>query len=338
MPDTCRMTQRPVAVVTGASRGLGFLLARELARQGHDLVVCARSADGIEKAAAALRTGGARVSAVTADVSVRAQAATVIDRAMADFGRLDVLVTNAGVIQVGPVSALETEDFADAMAVMYWGVVHSILAALPVMRRAGRGRIINITSIGGKIPAPHLLPYTAAKHASVGFSEGLRAEVAKHGISVTTAVPGLMRTGSPDNALFAGERTAEHAWFTIADSLPFLSMDAERAAGAIVRAGLRGRPEIVLTPAAKLAVRAHATLPGLTLRALSVMDRLLPGDGGRAKRPGHRVSSEVAWFRWITSLTRAAAQRWHERDDLVGVGGAAHDTEGTAKDERHRRR
>jgi short-subunit dehydrogenase len=156
------------------------------------------------------------------------------------------------------------------------------------MRQAHGGRIINITSIGGKIPAPHLLPYTAAKHASVGFSEGLRVEVAKHGISVTTAVPGLMRTGSPDNALFAGNHTAEHAWFTIADSLPVLSMDAERAASAIVRAGLRGEPEIVLTPAATLAVRAHALLPSLTLRALSVVDRLLPGDGSRKTLAGHR--------------------------------------------------
>jgi NAD(P)-dependent dehydrogenase (short-subunit alcohol dehydrogenase family) len=320
---------RPVAVVTGASRGLGFLLARELARHEHDLVVCARSADGIEQAAAALRTEDTKVSALAADVSVQAQAAAVIDRAVAEFGRLDVLVTNAGVIQVGPVSALETDDFADAMAVMYWGAVHPTLAALSVMRRAGRGRVINITSIGGKLPAPHLLPYTAAKHASVGFSEGLRVEMAKHGISVTTAVPGLMRTGSPDNALFAGKRTEEHAWFTIADSLPILSMDAERAACAIVRAGLRGEPEIVLTPAAKLAVRVHAMLPGLTLRALSVVDRMLPGDGGRAKLPGHRVSSDATWFHWLTSLTRAAAARWHERDDLT-------DVDGTPKDERHR--
>ena len=308
-------------MVTGASRGLGFLLARELARHGHDLVVCARSETGIEQAAAALRGEGARVSAVVADVSVQDQAEAVVESAVADFGRLDVLVTNAGVIQVGPVSAMRTQDFADAMAMMYWGVVHATLAALPVMRNNGHGRIVNVTSIGGKLPAPHLLPYTAAKHAAVGFSEGLRVEAAKYGVSVTTAVPGLMRTGSPDNALFSGDRAKEHSWFAIADSLPVLSMDAERAARAIVRAGLRGQPEIVLTPAAKLGVRVHALLPGTTLRALSLVDRLLPHGEDAPPRPGWLVASCADWLRRLTGLTRAAAQRWHETDDRVPADG-----------------
>jgi NAD(P)-dependent dehydrogenase (short-subunit alcohol dehydrogenase family) len=258
---------------------------------------------------------------VRADVSVEAQAQALIARASAEFGRLDVLVTNAGVIQVGPVPAMDTKDFADAIATIYWGVVHPALAALPVMRQAGSGRIINITSIGGKLPAPHLLPYTAAKHASVGFSEGLRVEAAKYGISVTTAVPGLMRTGSPDNALFSGDHRSEHTWFTIADSLPVLSMDAQRAAAAIVRAGLRGRPEIILTPAAKLAVRVHGVLPGLTQRALSLVDRMLPRDDTGTNLPGYQAAPEPAWLRWVTSLTREAARRWHQLDDRIGAGG-----------------
>ncbi len=310
MPETGNTTERRVAVVTGASRGLGFLLARELARHGHDLVVCARGEDGIEQAGATLRAEGTEVIAVPADVSVKAEAEAVITRATTEFGRLDVLVTNAGAIQVGPAPAMDTTDFADAMDIMYWGAVHPTLAALPVMRQAGAGRIIAITSIGGKIPAPHLLPYTAAKHAAVGFAEGLRVEAAKYGVTVTTAVPGLMRTGSPDNALFAGDHRAEHAWFTIADSLPVLSMDAERAAAAIVRAGLRGRPEIILTPAAKLAVRVHGVLPGFTLRTLSLVDRVLPRDEDRENVPGHRAASGAEWLRRVTSLTRAAARRW----------------------------
>jgi short-subunit dehydrogenase len=300
---------------------LGFLLARELAAQGHDLVVCARSAQGIADAARALRREGASVSAVVADVSVRAEAEEVVARALADFNRLDVLVTNAGTIQVGPAPAMDVDDFATAMGSMYWGVVYPVLAAVPAMRRAGRGRIITVTSLGGKMPAPHLLPYTAAKHAAVGFSEGLCVELAKYGITVTTAVPGLMRTGSPDNALFKGNRTAEHAWFTIADSLPLLTMDAEQAARAIVRAGLRGQAEIILTPAAKVAVRVHGLLPGLTTRALSLVDRMLPTDESSTTEPGRVVASDSAWFRWLTTLTRRAASRWHEANDPTRADG-----------------
>ena len=315
------MNGRPVAVVTGASRGLGFLLARELARQGHDLVVCARSAEGIADAAEALRRSGATVSAVAADVSVRADADALVARAVAEFNRLDVLVTNAGTIQVGPAPAMDADDFALAMGTMYWGVAYPVLAAVPVMRRAGRGRIINVTSLGGKVPAPHLLPYAAAKHAAVGLSEGLCVELAKYGISVTTAVPGLMRTGSPDNALFKGNRTAEHAWFTIADSLPLVSMDAERAARAIVRAGLRGRPEIILTVAAQVATRVHGLVPELTTRMLAMVDRMLPTDESPTAQPGRAVASDSAWFRWLTTLTRRAAARWFETNDRTRADG-----------------
>ncbi len=306
---------RPVAVVTGGSRGLGFLLARELGRRGHDLLVCARSADGLAAARPDLEATGARVVTVAADVAVREQAESLVHHAVEQFGRLDVLVANAGVIQVGPALTMAPEQFADALGVMFWGVVYPALAALPVMRRRG-GRVVTITSIGGKLPAPHLLPYTAAKHAAVGFSEGLRVELGKYGITVTTAVPGLMRTGSPGNAMVTGHRRAEYAWFALGGSLPLLSMDAERAAAKIVSAALRGSPEVILTPAAKLAARAHGLAPGLTLRALALVDRLLPrAEHITTPMPAHTVEPMPAWFQALTGLTRSAAQRFHQYDD-----------------------
>ncbi|MGI8722447.1 MAG: SDR family NAD(P)-dependent oxidoreductase [Geodermatophilaceae bacterium] len=312
------MTTRPVAVVTGASRGLGFLLARELADQGHDLVICARSADGLATAAAELRGRGGQVVTVAADVSVQAQAEAVVAAATEHFGRLDVLVTNAGAIQVGPAAAMRANDFADALGVMFWGVLYPTMAALPLMRARGGGRILVITSLGGKVPAPHLLPYTVAKHAAVGFAEGLRIEAARHGITVTTAVPGLMRTGSPRNALFTGDRAAEYRWFSVADSLPLLSMDAERAAAKLIRATLRGSPEIVLTPAAKVAVRLHGLAPATTIRLLSVANRLLPSDETRTPlAPGHAVAKDGPVVSALTGLTRAAARRFRQHDDPV---------------------
>jgi NAD(P)-dependent dehydrogenase (short-subunit alcohol dehydrogenase family) len=310
------MNARPVAVVTGASRGLGFLLARELADRGHDLVVNARSESGLAVAAAALQERGAQVFTVPGDVADPAVGQRLVDTATERFGRLDVLVTNAGTIQVGPAFAMRAHDFSDAMDLMFYGVLHPVLAALPVMKERGAGRILVISSIGGKLPAPHLLPYVAAKHAAVGFAEGLRVEAIRHGITVTCAVPGLMRTGSPRNALFTGDQAAEHRWFTLGDSLPLVSMDAARAARQLVGAALKGKPEVAPTPLAKIGMRVHGVAPATTLRLLALVNRLLPTDETpRPLRPGHAVEQPARWFGALTGLTRRAARRYHQHDD-----------------------
>ncbi|GAA4556441.1 SDR family oxidoreductase [Pseudonocardia xishanensis] len=305
-------TERPVALVTGASRGLGLLIARELAARGHDLLVVARDADGLESARADLAGGGARVVAVPADVGAPEAADLLVETAEREFGRLDVLVANAGVIQVGPAEDLGLGDYEQAMDVMFWGLVRPVLAALPLLART-RGRILAVTSVGGKLPAPHLLPYGAAKHAAVGFAEGLRLEAGRRGVSVTVGVPGLMRTGATRNAQVTS--TAEHRWFTPAASLPLLSMDAEHAARRLVRATLRGAPEIILTPPAKIGARVHGLAPATTLRLLTAVERLLPGPTGGATRPAHTTPEPPLWFRRLTALDRSAARRFHEHTD-----------------------
>ncbi|MFP5070726.1 SDR family NAD(P)-dependent oxidoreductase [Pseudonocardia nantongensis] len=311
---------RPVALVTGASRGLGFLLARELGDRGYDVAICARSGDGLSTARDDLARQGIDVLAVEADVGDAADAARLVAEVEHRFGRLDLLVTNAGIIQVGAAADMRAQDHAQAMDVMFWGTLHTVQAALPLLRRR-HGRVLAVTSIGGKLPAPHLLPYTAAKHAAVGYAEGLQVEAARLGIGVTVAVPGLMRTGSTRNALFAGNRAAENRWFTLAASTPVLSMDAERAARRLINATVRGRPEVVLTPAAKIGVRAHALAPGLTLRAAAAAERLLPrpsgahGDERPGPLPGHATGRQPTWLRRLTRLDRDAAHRWHEFDD-----------------------
>jgi short-subunit dehydrogenase len=178
------------------------------------------------------------------------------------------------------------------------------------MQQRGSGRIVNISSIGGKISVPHLVPYSASKFALVGLSEGLRAELKKDGIFVSTICPGLMRTGSPRNADFKSQHRLEYAWFTLSDSLPFLSMDVDRAARKIVNACRYGVAEVVLSVPAKLAVKFHGLFPGLTADLLDLENRLLPRDGGigsgRAK--GYDSESSVTLSR-ITALTRAAERR-----------------------------
>ena len=117
-------------------------------------------------------------------------------------------------------SSATVADFEDAMGTMFWGMVYTTLAALPQMTERGAGRIVNITSIGGKVAVPHLLPYCCAKFAAVGFSEGIRAELAKDHIKVTTVVPGLLRTGSHANAVFKGDHHKEYGWFSLAATRP----------------------------------------------------------------------------------------------------------------------
>ena len=225
-----------LALVAGGSRGLGLLIARELARRGATLAVCARDAAELDRAAADLRRGGGPVHTYVCDVTDAAAVNAMVAEIESRVGAVDVLVTVAGIIEVGPLTAMTREDFERSMDTMFWGPVNVTDAVLPSMRHRRRGRIATITSIGGKIAVPHLLPYSAAKFAAVGYFEGLRAELAGTGVSVTTVVPGLMRTGSHVNATFTGQQEREYAWFSLGASLPLVSIDAERAASRIVRA------------------------------------------------------------------------------------------------------
>jgi len=159
------------------------------------------------------------------------------------------------------------------------------------MRARRAGRVVNVTSIGGAVAVPHLLPYSAAKFAALGFSEGLAAEAARDGVQVTTVVPGLMRTGSFVNALFKGQREREAAWFSVASSLPLLSMDGRRAARRILAACARGQTFLTLGLPAKLLRLFHGLLPGTTARLLGLANALLPRPGGA----GPQAAAEPGW-------------------------------------------
>jgi short-subunit dehydrogenase len=314
-----------VALVTGASRGLGLALARELARHSCPLVICARDSAELERAAQDLRNRGVDVVTVAGDITAAGMPQQLVDTAVERFGRLDILVNNAGIIQVGPVSSLTASDYETAVRAMALAPMQLALAALPVMRAQAHGRIVTITSIGGKVSVPHLMPYAMAKFAAVGFSEGLRAELGSHPVSVTTIVPGLMRTGSHLNALFAGRKNAEFTWFGLAASLPFLSMDAGRAAQQIVAAAAARRAELILTPAGQLVARTGAIAPGVTAAILHAAHRLvLPGTAGEGSGTarGHRLRPIIspAVFDRLTVLGRRAAGRLNENPAPAGSG------------------
>jgi NAD(P)-dependent dehydrogenase (short-subunit alcohol dehydrogenase family) len=307
-------------LITGGSRGLGLVLAREFGRHGARVALCARDADALDRARVDLEARGVPVLTVLCDLTDRGQVSRMVAEVVAGFGGIDVLVNNAGIIQIGPLESMTLEDFEAAMAANFWSAVYTTFAVLPFMQRQGRGRIVNVASIGGKISVPHLLPYSASKFALVGFSEGLRGEVSRDGLVVTTVCPGLMRTGSPRKAIFKGRHRAEYAWFAIGDSLPGLTMSAERAAGKIVEACRAGDAQVVLTRVAQAGDLAHAVAPGLTATVLGLVNRLLPAPGGIGARGARGADSESALApSTLTTLSDAAAQRNNEMARPHGV-------------------
>ena len=300
-------------LVTGGSRGLGLALARELAAQGARLAICGRDPDSLERARASLLRIGADAIAVPCDITDRRSVEDLLAQVSAGLGPVDVLINNAGVIEVGPAETMSLADYEEAMATNFWGMVYPTLAVLPEMRRRRSGRIVNITSIGGKLGIPHLLPYSASKFAAVGFSQGLRAETAADGIEVVTVVPGLMRTGSPRNAIFRGQHRSEYAWFSISDALPGLSISAERAARRILEACRRGEAEVLFPITARLAAVVNAVAPGTTSAVLGAVDRLLPS-AGRRSQGRHRGAESQSWLSpsWLTRLGDRAARTYNQ--------------------------
>jgi len=301
-------------LITGGSRGLGLVLARELVGRGARVAICARDREELERARIDLRGRGAGdVLAFPCDVTDRAQVQELVRLCQDRFGGIDVLINNAGVIQVGPVEVMTVEDYEEAMRTHFWGPLYTTLAVLPEMRRRRAGRIVNISSIGGKIGVPHLVPYSASKFALVGLSEGLRAELAKDGIVVTTVCPGLMRTGSPRNATFKGQHRAEYAWFSISDALPVSAIGAERAARRIIDGCARGEAEVIVSLQAVLAVKFHALFPELTADMMSLMNRLLPDAGGIGTQSAKGKESQSAFSpSLLTTLSDTAARRNNE--------------------------
>jgi len=275
-----------VVLITGGSRGLGLAIANRFARKPVKLVLASRNLAELQQAQSTLLAQHRHLAPedfylVAADLAQPAECRRLVAEAIGRFGRIDVLVNNAGIIEVGPIESQTAEAFERAMQVTFFAALHTTWAALPHMRvqeamtGLRRAAIVNIASIGGKLAVPHMLPYTAAKFALVGFSEGLHAELRNKGIRVTTVCPGLMRTGGEAHAQFVGDVEFERRWFDFMANTPFLSTTAKHAANKIYAAVQRGRAEITITPQAWLAARVAGIAPETLQFTNALVDRYI---------------------------------------------------------------
>lgn len=304
-------------LITGGSRGLGLQLARSFLREGCHVAICARSEDELAHARADLLNYGRHVLALPCDVTDQAAVERLVADVTNHFGQIDILVSNAGTIQVGPVQNMRVSDFRDAMDLMFWGVLYPTLAVLPQMRNRKAGTLVTITSIGGKVAVPHLLPYSCAKFAATALSEGLHAELASSGIHAMTVLPGTLRTGSYVNAEYRGRVEDELEWFAKSEMSLLNSMDPDRAASRILRGIKRREAEIILTAGAQVAARTHGSLPELTLSVLGVINRFLPQPGSPGERkPGTEVAgtSERPEIANVNAQTRPNWEQYHQPD------------------------
>ena len=302
-----------VVLITGGSRGLGLVLARHICARGGNVALIARDAEELARAKTDLAMRPNTVMTIQCDLLDSEQIQAAVRRVIDRFGKIDILINNAGIIEVGPLEHLMREDFERAIRLHFWAPFELISQIVPEMRIWGGGRIVNISSIGGKVAVPHMASYSASKFALTGFSDAIRAELARDNIHVTTVAPGLMRTGSHVNAKFKGRHDDEFAWFAASAGAPLISMNADRAARKILAACRRGQPSLTLTFAARKIVLGNALFPNLTGYLMKFVNRLLPGTGGEQGNES-RAGSEVPRRTpgWMTKLADRATQKNNE--------------------------
>ncbi len=246
-------------IVTGASRGLGVVIAEHLARRGADLVLAARSKDDLEEIAELVRRHGRRAVPVATDVSDLTQLQALVDAANTEFGHVDLLVNNAGIEIPGHSESLDLEKIANGVHVNLTALIQLTRLVIPQMIERKSGHVCNIASVAGKVARPFATVYSATKHGVVGFSWSLRAELAPLGVEVTVVCPGYVS----DVGMFA-TRTSELGIEMPPRSLKAVS--AELVAKETIESIEKNRAETIVGPLVmKIADVAHAVSPDFAM-------------------------------------------------------------------------
>ncbi len=201
------MTQH--VLITGASQGTGKATALKFAAQGWDVTLAARREDRLQAVAEQIEKMGRKAIALPTDVSNPEQVSALVEQSLSTFGEINALINNAGICLTGPMVNTSLEDWHRIFDTNLWGYVHTIQAVLPTMLAAGKGSIVNVGSIGGKMPMPNMTAYCASKYALTGMSETLRLELVSKGIHVGIVHPGVIASDFLERAMFRGDSDQE---------------------------------------------------------------------------------------------------------------------------------
>jgi len=253
-----------VVVITGASSGIGRAVALQLAGQGAKIVLAARRAELLEQVAAACRQAGGEALAVPTDVAEEAECKALVEKTVATFGRLDMLVNNAGLAVIARLEDYSNLGlFQHTMEVNFYGAVYCTYYSLPYLIRS-HGRIVAVSSLGGKAPLPYNAPYIASKFAMHGFFDSLRIELIRHGVSVTIICPYWVVSGFHEAQMDKdGVPRGPDGRAIYSKNM----MSAERCAEIILPAAYRRQREVLMGPGHLIAWLKLLT-PGLLDRIL----------------------------------------------------------------------
>lgn len=246
------------AIVTGAASGIGEALCAELARQGARVVVTDRNPDGAADVVQKIQEEGGKATSEYLDVIDPDGVETVIDSVVARYGRLDLMINNAGVGIAAEMKDLDVPNWQRIVDINFYGALYGSLAAYRRMVDQGGGHIVNIASLAGIIPLPTSAPYSATKHALVGLSLSLRHEGIPYGVGVTVVCPGYIKTPFYDKALVLNADRQR-----IFGNIPFKMMAPEKAARLVLRGVHRNKTILVFPFVARLAWWLHRIHPGL---------------------------------------------------------------------------
>lgn len=192
-------------IITGASQGIGKATALLFAKKGYNLVLAARQIERLEAVANEVRALGCEAIAHSTDVKNSEQVKTLIQTALAHYGSIDVLINNAGIYLLGTVENCDLNDWHQVIDTNLWGYIHTINALLPHFLEKGKGTIVNVCSIGGKIPISYQVPYITSKYAVTGLTESLHAELFPKGIQVSAVYPNIIKSDLIERAIFCGK-------------------------------------------------------------------------------------------------------------------------------------
>jgi NAD(P)-dependent dehydrogenase (short-subunit alcohol dehydrogenase family) len=257
---------KAVAIVTGGGMGLGEALCEELGRRGATVVVADIDGDAARQVAGRLAQSGAPALAMRVDVANEVEVAKLIESTVAEYGRVDYMINNAGIAIGGDSRDLSMQQWRRVLDVDLLGVLYGTVHAYQVMARQGLGHIVNISSLSGLVPQPGNTAYCTSKHAIVGLSLSLRAEGADLGVKVSAACPGDMKTKIYDNMVVVNMPREQVATLSRRTHYLMPQMSAEASARAILRGVGRNRPLIVFPTAVQVIWHLYRRFPGLLYR------------------------------------------------------------------------